>query len=134
MSSSTLQASLLLHPPHHSSFKPNHHRPSLFSSSLRFNPQSLSSFLLSSRFHPIPCSLRQDNVASDSDFLPKDSSSGEVTDSAESSLVPELETSSVDGDDGTTSSETTISGGGEERDGGKKEDSKSKFRIDLHRN
>ncbi|KAG2310462.1 hypothetical protein Bca52824_022019 [Brassica carinata] len=120
MSSSTLQASLLLRPPpplHSSSFKPNH-RP-LFSSSLRFNPRSLSRFLLSSRFHPIPCSLRQDNVASDSDFLPKDDS-GEV---AESRLVPESETS-VDGDG--MSSETISEGG--ERDG-KKEDSKSKFQI-----
>ncbi|CAH8288007.1 unnamed protein product [Eruca vesicaria subsp. sativa] len=90
MSSSTLQASLLLRSPplHSSSFKP--HRPF----SLRFNPQSLSSFYrLSSvlQFHPLPCSLRQDNVASDSDFLPKDS--GEVTDSTESRLVQEPETS-----------------------------------------
>nr|VDD21741.1 unnamed protein product [Brassica oleracea] len=125
MSSSTLQASLLLRPPPLHSFKP-HHRP-LFSSSLtlRFNPQSLSSFyrlsstLLSSRFHPLPCSLRQDNVASDSDFLPKDS--GEVADSAESRLVPELATS--DGYEGTIS-------GGEETEG-KEEDleKKSKFKI-----
>ncbi|KAH0937779.1 hypothetical protein HID58_005240 [Brassica napus] len=107
MSSSTLQASLLLRPP-------PPHRP-LSSSSLRFNPQSLSSFyrlsstLLTSRFHPLPCSLRQDNVASDS---------GEVTDSAESRLVPELATS--DGYEGTIS-------GGEETE----EDSKkmSKFKI-----
>ena len=125
MSSSTLQASLLLRPPPLHTFKP-HHR-SLFSSSLtlRFNPQSLSSFyrlsstLLSSRFHPLPCSLRQDNVASDSDFLPKDS--GEVADSAESRLVPELATS--DGYEGTIS-------GGEETEG-KEEDleKKSKFKI-----
>lgn len=125
MSSSTLQASLLLRPPPLHSFKP-HHRP-LFSSSLtlRFNPQSLSSFyrlsstLLSSRFHPLPCSLRQDNVASDSDFLPKDS--GEVADSAESRLVPELATS--DGYEGTIS-------GGEEAEG-KEEDleKRSKFKI-----
>lgn len=110
MSSSTLQASLLLRPPP----PPPPHRP-LSSSSLRFNPQSLSSFyrlsstLLTSRFHPLPCSLRQDNVASDS---------GEVTDSAESRLVPELATS--DGYEGTIS-------GGEETE----EDSKkmSKFKI-----
>ncbi|XP_056858682.1 ATP-dependent zinc metalloprotease FTSH 11, chloroplastic/mitochondrial isoform X1 [Raphanus sativus] len=117
MSSSTLQASLLLRPPppplH--SFKPHHHRP-LLSSSLRFNPQSLSSFYrLSSsilRFHPIPCSLRQDNVASDSDFLPNE----EVTDSPESRLVPESETN-----EGTN--EETISGGGEDSE------KKSKFQI-----
>lgn len=117
MSSSTLQASLLLRPPppplH--SFKPHHHRP-LLSSSLRLNPKSLSSFYrLSSsilRFHPLPCSLRQDNVASDSDFLPKE----EVTDSPESRLVPESETN-----EGTN--EETISGGGEDSE------KKSKFQI-----
>ncbi|CAN7039225.1 unnamed protein product [Brassica rapa subsp. trilocularis] len=110
MSSSTLQASLLLRPPP----PPPPHRP-LSSSSLRFNPQSLSSFhrlsstLLTSRFHPLPCSLRQDNVASDS---------GEVTDSAESRLVPELATS--DGYEGT------ISGGEDTEEESKK---RSKFKI-----
>ncbi|CAN6860932.1 unnamed protein product [Brassica oleracea] len=67
MSSSTLQASLLLRPPLHSS---SFHRP-LFSSSssssspssLRFNTQSLSSFyrLSSTQFRSIPCSLGHDN-------------------------------------------------------------------------
>lgn len=100
MSSSTLQASLLLRPPlYTSTFTP--HRPLFSSSSLRFHPQSLSSFyrlssiLLSSRFRPLPCSLRHDNVASDSDLLPKDAfsesrtgdSDGEVTDSADSRLL-----------------------------------------------
>lgn len=112
MSSSTLQASLLLRPP-----PPPPHRP-LSSSSLRFNPQSLSSFhrlsstLLTSRFHPLPCSLRQDNVASDS---------GEVTDSAESRLVPELATS----DGFEVTSETN--GGGEDTEEESKK--RSKFKI-----
>lgn len=118
MSSSTLQASLLLRPPLHfsSSFKP--HRPLFFSSSssLRFNPQSLSSFyrlssiLLSSRFHPLPCSLRQDNVASDSDFLPKDSA--EVTE------VPELETNDRFAD-------------GEEAEGKEESDSEKKSKLQI---
>ncbi|CAG7892661.1 unnamed protein product [Brassica rapa] len=113
MSSSTLQASLLLRPPP----PPPPHRP-LSSSSLRFNPQSLSSFhrlsstLLTSRFHPLPCSLRHDNVASDS---------GEVTDSAESRLVPELATS----DGFEVTSETN--GGGEDTEEESKK--RSKFKI-----
>ncbi|CAH8381060.1 unnamed protein product [Eruca vesicaria subsp. sativa] len=130
-SSSTLQASLLLRPP--SSFIP-HHRPLLSSSSLRFNPQTLSSFyrlsstLLSSRFRPLPCSLRQDNVASDSDFLPKD---GNVTESAESRLVSELVTTDQGTSEDILAAETNSGGGGraerEEEDKKKKE--KSKFQI-----
>ncbi|CAA7051630.1 unnamed protein product [Microthlaspi erraticum] len=164
MSSSTLQASLLLRPPlHTSSFRPHHHhhhRP-LFSSSsssspsssLRFNSQSLSSFyrlssiLLSSRFRSLPCSLRNDNVASDSDLLPKDPpfalSESEITNSAESrpvsdSDVPELGTTDkfVGTSEASLAAETK-SGGGEEADvvngvtEGKKDESqkKSKFQI-----
>ncbi|CAH2070149.1 unnamed protein product, partial [Thlaspi arvense] len=80
-----------------------------------------------SRFHPLPCSLRQDNVASDSDLLPKESRSGdidgEVTDSADSRLVldtevTELETSDrIFGGEGTSEASLaaeTKSGGGEE--------------------
>lgn len=156
MSSSTLQASLLLRPPlHTSSFKP--HRPlfssSSSSSSLRFNSQSLSSFyrlssiLLSSRFRSLPCSLRNDNVASDSDLLPKDppfavsesrsgDSNGEITDSAESRLVsdvPELGTTDkFVGGEGTSEASLAadtkeVSNGVTE---GKEEDKKkSKFQV-----
>uniref|UniRef100_A0A1J3DG49 ATP-dependent zinc metalloprotease FTSH 11, chloroplastic/mitochondrial n=1 Tax=Noccaea caerulescens TaxID=107243 RepID=A0A1J3DG49_NOCCA len=159
MSSSTLQASLLLRPPlHTSSFTP--HRPlfsssSSSSSSLRFNSQSLSSFyrlssiLLSSRFRSLPCSLRNDNVASDSDLLPKDppfalsesrsgDSNGEITDSAESRLisdsdVPELGTTDkFVGGEGTSEASLAadtkeVSNGVTE---GKEEDKKkSKFQV-----
>uniref|UniRef100_A0A1J3FZM5 ATP-dependent zinc metalloprotease FTSH 11, chloroplastic/mitochondrial n=1 Tax=Noccaea caerulescens TaxID=107243 RepID=A0A1J3FZM5_NOCCA len=161
MSSSTLQASLLLRPPlHTSSFRP--HRPlfsssssSSSSSSLRFNSQSLSSFyrlssiLLSSRFRSLPCSLRNDNVASDSDLLPKDppfavsesrsgDRNGEITDSAESRLVsdsdvPELGTTDkFVGGEGTSEASLAadtkeVSNGVTE---GKEEDKKkSKFQV-----
>lgn len=139
MSSSTLQASLFLRLPLHTcSFKPY---PCLFSSSLSFHPQSLSSFyrfssvLHNSRFRPLPCSLRQDNVASDSDFLPKDSAfvtDGEITDSAESNrLVTDTEVSELETNDrfvgGEGTSEAEVSNGVTE---GKEEDQKkSKFRI-----
>lgn len=144
MSSSTLQASLFLRPPlHSSSFKPY---PSLFSSSsLSFHPQSLSSFyrlssiLLNSRFRPLPCSLRHDNVASDSDFLPKDSAFEEITDSAESRLVSDTEVSELETNDSFLDGEASEmkSGGEEEAEvsngvtEGKEEEEqkKSKFRI-----
>ncbi|KAL0886602.1 hypothetical protein Bca101_010585 [Brassica carinata] len=86
------------------------------------------------KFRSIPCSLRQDNVASDSDFLPKESrSDGNVTNSAESRLVSELETShKLVTDQGTSEdilvSETNNSGG--EADVTNAEDTrKSKFQI-----
>ncbi|CAN6869177.1 unnamed protein product [Brassica oleracea] len=81
MSSSTLQASLLLRPPLHS---------------LRFNTQSLSSVyrLSSTQFRSIPCSLGHDNVASDSDFLPKEASwSGDIDRNVADSAVTEQGTS-----------------------------------------
>ncbi|KAL1206684.1 ATP-dependent zinc metalloprotease FTSH 11, chloroplastic/mitochondrial [Cardamine amara subsp. amara] len=113
MSSSTLQASLFLRPPlHSSSFKP-YSSSSSSSSSLSFHPQSLSSFyrlssiLVNSRFRPLPCSLRQDNVASDSDFLPKDSAFGEITDSAESRLVSDTEVSELETNDSFLDGEET---------------------------
>uniref|UniRef100_A0A1J3K4D2 ATP-dependent zinc metalloprotease FTSH 11, chloroplastic/mitochondrial n=1 Tax=Noccaea caerulescens TaxID=107243 RepID=A0A1J3K4D2_NOCCA len=160
MSSSTLQASLLLRPPLHTySLRP--HRPlfssssSSSSSSLRFSSQSLSSFyrlssiILSSRFRSLPCSLRNDNVASDSDLLPKDppftvsesrsgDSNGEITDSAESRLVsdsdvPELGTTDkFVGGEGTSEASLAadtkeVSNGVTE---GKEEDKKkSKFQV-----
>ncbi|CAF2324688.1 unnamed protein product [Brassica napus] len=122
MSSSTLQASLLLRPPplHSSSF----HRP-LFSSSspsLRLKPQSLSSFyrLSSTQFRSIPCSLSHDNVASDSD--------GNITDSAETRLVS-------DGDrlvsEQGTSEDILVNSGGEgaEVKGAEEDTKKSKFPV-----
>ncbi|CAN7066543.1 unnamed protein product [Brassica rapa subsp. trilocularis] len=122
MSSSTLQASLLLRPPplHSSSF----HRP-LFSSSspsLRLKPQSLSSFyrLSSTQFRSIPCSLSHDNVASDSD--------GNITDSAETRLVS-------DGDrlvsEQGTSEDILVNSGGEgaEVKGEEEDTKKSKFPV-----
>ncbi|ESQ43190.1 hypothetical protein EUTSA_v10012717mg [Eutrema salsugineum] len=142
MSSSTLQASLLLRPPLHSySFTP--HRPLLSSSSLRFNPQSLSSFyrlsstLLNSRFRSLPCSLRQDNVASDSDFLSKESRSGdtdgEITDSAETRLVSDTEVTEFETTDRFLGGEETSEGGGDAEvssNGVTEEDKKkSKFPI-----
>lgn len=162
MSSSTLQASLLLRPPLYTS---SFHRPlfsSSSSSSLRFHPQSLSGFyrlssiLLSSRFRPLPCSLRQDNVASGSDLLPKGvfsesrsgDSGGGVTDSAENRVVSDTEAPEVKGlgmtdkyvgDEGTIeatlASETKSEGGDSEVSTGvtegKEEDQKkkSKFKI-----
>lgn len=149
MSSSTLQASLFLRPPLSTSyFKP---RSSLFSSSSSFHPQSLSSFyrlssvLHNSRFRPFPCSLRQDNVASDSDYLPKDPafvSEGEITDSAESNrLVTDTEVSKFETNDRLVGGEGTseageVKIGGEEgeiitgvTEGKEEEQKKSKFRI-----
>ncbi|XP_023642593.1 ATP-dependent zinc metalloprotease FTSH 11, chloroplastic/mitochondrial [Capsella rubella] len=147
MSSSTLQASLLLRPPLHSySFKP---RPSPISPCFSFHPQSLpsfyrlSSFLHNSRICPLPCSLRHDNVASDADYLPKDPafvSQGESTDS----LVTDTEVSELESNDrfvggeGTSeaSFEAEMKVGGEEaefsdgvKEGKEEEEKKSKFRI-----
>ncbi|CAE6237970.1 unnamed protein product [Arabidopsis arenosa] len=92
--------------------------------------------LHNSRFRPLPCSLRQDNVASDSDFLPKDSAfvtNGEITDSAESNrLVSDTEVSELETNDRFVGGEGTneaaeVSNGVTE---GKEEDQKkSKFRI-----
>ncbi|CAN8252742.1 unnamed protein product [Cochlearia groenlandica] len=143
-SSSTLQASLLLRPPpplHKSSFKPHRNllSSSSSSSSIRFNTQSLSSFyrlsslLHTSRFKPLPCSLRHhDNAASDSEF--SDSPIGEVSDSSESRLVSDSEvleletTAETESEGGGGGGETEISNGvtTEEEEEKKK---KSKFQI-----
>ncbi|XP_010445592.1 PREDICTED: ATP-dependent zinc metalloprotease FTSH 11, chloroplastic/mitochondrial [Camelina sativa] len=134
MSSSTLQASLLLRPPpppplHSYSFKP---RSSLFSPCLSFH---------NSRFRPLPCSLRQDNVASDSDFIPKDPAFLSQGESTTDSFVTDSELETNDkfvGGEGTseaTSFEADVkSGGGEEEaeviDGVTEgEEKKNKFRI-----
>ncbi|XP_010482703.1 PREDICTED: ATP-dependent zinc metalloprotease FTSH 11, chloroplastic/mitochondrial [Camelina sativa] len=149
MSSSTLQASLLLRPPPppplQYPFKP---RSSLFSPCLSFHPQSLSSFssvLHNSQFRPLPCSLRQDNVASDSDFIPKDPafvSQGESTTDSFVTDTDSLETNDrFVGGEGTSeatsfeAAEVKIGGGEEEAeviDGVTtegEEKKKSKFRI-----
>ncbi|EOA15169.1 hypothetical protein CARUB_v10028550mg [Capsella rubella] len=130
MSSSTLQASLLLRPPLHSySFKP---RPSPISPCFSFHPQSLpsfyrlSSFLHNSRICPLPCSLRHDNVASDADYLPKDPafvSQGESTDS----LVTDTEVSELESNDRFVGGEGTSEASFEAEM--KEEEKKSKFRI-----
>ncbi|XP_010442872.1 PREDICTED: ATP-dependent zinc metalloprotease FTSH 11, chloroplastic/mitochondrial [Camelina sativa] len=117
MSSSTLQASLLLRPPppplHSSySFKP---RSSLFSPCLSFH---------NSRFRPLPCSLRQDNVASDSDFIPKDPAFLSQGESTTDSFITDTELETNDGFVGGegTSEATSFeaaevkSGGGEEEE------------------